>query len=364
MRQYLEEERMKRIVSFIIAVLLSSSLGLGLGYSEEKDIKTNADDSTGQGKKSPASEQKIKKVSLEKAKKIVAAKVNGADITLDTVIVLASRLDLRMTHAHSTDAPSVKEIQSMALDRLIVQELAYQKAKALGIKADQKAIDTALAEIRTRAGSQEAYRKSLDQDAVTEERLRTQVEKTLMLESIYKQEVLDKISVPEEKITEEYEKNKDSFTQPEKISVVDVFISVGASDKGAETMAEDILKKIRENGDDPKKLTQDNAFVVREYEPKRDSSNDKVIYETARTLNPGEISSVLKTGDGLHIIKLVEYKPQKVHTFAEVKGLIENKLRNDAQNQKTQEWFAGLKKDAKIEIFVHEGQVPQEQTPK
>ena len=73
---------------------------------------------------------------------------------------------------------------------------------------------------------------------------------------------------------------------------------------------------------------------------------------------------MIKTDNGLHIIKLVEYNPEKLHTFAEVKGVIEKKLRTDAQNEKTREWFARLKKDAKIEILVRGVQRSAEQTPK
>ena len=60
----------------------------------------------------------------------------------------------------------------------------------------------------------------------------------------------------------------------------------------------------------------------------------------------------------------MEHKPEKLHTFAEVRGFIESKLRTDEQNQKTREWFDRLKKNAKIEIFVHEAQRSAGQAPK
>ena len=194
--------------------------------------------------------------------------------------------------------------------------------------------------------------------------IKAQVEKNILWESIYKQEVLDKISVPEEKISEEYNKNKDSFAQPEKVSVEDVAISLSPSEKDAEKVAAEVIKKIGEIGNDSMKLVQDGTFVLMGYEPRKDDDWDKDLYEAAKKLKPGEISGVVKMSDGLHIIKLVEYRSQKVHTFAEVKGSIENKLRIEAQNRKTRECFDELKKGAKIDILVLEAQVTTEHAPK
>ncbi|MBF0559418.1 MAG: peptidyl-prolyl cis-trans isomerase [Nitrospirae bacterium] len=153
-----------------------------------------------------------------------------------------------------------------------------------------------------------------------------------------------------------YEKNKAFFTQPETSSVIDVAIKLDPSDRAPETRAEDVLKKIRENGNDPQKLVQDGTFVVREYELKKDSDKEKELFEASRKLNPGEVSDLIKTVDSFHIIKLVEYNPEKVHTLDEVKDIIEKKLRTDIQNQMTKEWTEGLRKNAKIEILVHEAQ--------
>ncbi len=362
--RHTKEKRMKKVVISIAALLLLVGFGTRAGLAEQKDVKTNSADPAGQEKMTPAPKQEVKKIGLDEARKIVAARVNGTDIMLDAVMQLAARMDIQMTHAHSSEGPSVEAIQKEALDSLILQELAYQKAKARGMTAEQKAVDAALTEIKTKAGGEEAYRQSLKQSALTEEQLRAQTEKNLILESIYKQDVLDTISVSEKKITEEYEKNKAFFTQPEKISVVDVVMTTSPSDKGIEARAQEVLKKIRENGNDPNKLVNDGTFAVREYEPKKDNDSDKGLYEAARKLKPGEVSGVIKTDNGLHIIKLVEYNPEKLHAFAEVKGVIEKKLRTDAQNEKTREWFAGLKKDAKIEILVRGVQRSAEQPPK
>src|SRR5208337_1137538 len=194
------------------------------------------------------------------------------------------------------------------------------------------------------------FKQLLVQEKLTEEELRSQVERNLTLERIYDKEVQENISVPEDKMKEEYENNKGQFIQQEKITVVDVVLFLDAADKGAAAKAEEILIKIRENDNDPLKLVQDGTFAVRDYEPRKE--RDKELIEAARKLKPGEISGIITTGDSLHIIKLTEYLPEKQYTYNEVKSLIEQKLKNNEQNRRAKEWFEGLKKDAKIEVLI------------
>src|SRR5208283_1440452 len=343
--------------TLVIALALTVAMGLaGVAGAEENGAKA-AEPAAPETQKAAAPKKETKKVTLseEEAKKIVAAKVNGIDVMLDEVMKMASYITAQAiaTHTHGA-GPDNESIKKEALERLIVMELARQKAKSLGIKAEQKDIDAALNAIKTKQGGEEAYKKSLEHDRLTGQMLRDQIEKGIILQHIYAKEVLEKISVPEEKIKEEYEKEKGRFVQPEKISLVDVVIapeaSTDAQDKGI-AKAENILKKIRENDNDPYKLTRDGSFTVRDYEP--DKEKDKELIEAARKLKVGELSGIIKTGDGLHIIKLKEHVPEKQFTYAEVKGALEGKLKANEQSRLTKEWTEGLRKDAKIEVLVH-----------
>ena len=344
--------------TLVIALALTVAMGLaGIASAEENGVKA-AEPATAETQKATAPEKETQKVTVneEEARKIVAAKVNGVDITLDQVIKMTNYITLQTIKAqgHEGGGPDRESIKREAMDRLIVTELAYQKAKSLGIKAEQKDIDAALNAIKTSQGGEEAYKESLEKDHLTEQMLRAQIERSIMLERIFAKEVLEKISVPEEKMKEEYEKEKGKFVQPEKISLVDVVIAPDASadahGSGVGGKAEAILKKIRENGNDPNKLAQDGTFTVREYEPNKEK--DKELIEAAEKLKVGELSGIIKAGDGLHIIKLKERVPEKQLAYDEVKSLIEAKLKAHEQSQLTKEWTEALEKDAKVEILL------------
>jgi parvulin-like peptidyl-prolyl isomerase len=97
----------------------------------------------------------------------------------------------------------------------------------------------------------------------------------------------------------------------------------------------------------------DGTFDVRNYEPRREK--DRELREAARKMKANEVSPVIKTSDGFHIIKLREYSPERQLTFEEVKVYLENKLRVPAQDKRLREWEQELRKDAKIEILNGEG---------
>ena len=343
--------------SLVIAVALSVVV-VGLsGFSraeeaKEKDVKAaapaTAPAAAGPSTTSPAEKDRLMKMGEEEAKKIVAAKVNGVNIALDEVIKMMNRIGGQVS-AHKGGAPDFDQIKKAALDRLILQELAFQQAAALGIKPEQKDIDDTMADVIAKSGGAEAFKNFLEKQKLTEAMVREDIRRSLILQRVYAKEVLDKSNVPEDKLKEEYEKDKSKFKQPEKISLVDVVIFLDAKDKGADAKAEAILKKIKENNDDPFKLAQDSSYVVRTYFPDKDK--DKEMIEAARKMKEGDVSGIIRQKDGLHIIKLMEYSPEKQLTFDEAKGIIETKFKTAAQMQRMKEWTEELKKGAKIEIM-------------
>jgi len=335
--------------SLAVAVALTVVVGLaGLSRAEEtkeKDVKAAPG---GQVQTSPTEKEQLMKMGEDEARKIVAAKVNGVNIALDELIRMMNRMG-GQAMAHQGGAPNFDQIKEAALDRLILMELALQQARALGIKPEQKEIDSTMADVTAKSGGEEKFKKFLEKEKLTEAMVREDVKKSLTIQRIYAKEVVDKSRVPEDKLKEEYEKDKSKFIQPEKISLEDVVIFLDAKDKGADAKAEAILKKIKENNDDPFKLPQEPTYVVRTYFPDKDK--DKEMLQAVKKMKPGDVSGIINQKDGLHIIKLMEYSPEKQLTFDEVKDSIEARLKTVAQMQRMKEWTEELRKGAKIEIM-------------
>jgi peptidyl-prolyl cis-trans isomerase SurA len=110
------------------------------------------------------------------------------------------------------------------------------------------------------------------------------------------------------------------------------------------------LKKIKSDKDkDPWKLVLDGTFIVRALDIKKDKH--KELYNSAKKLKVGQISNVIKTPTGLHILKLVEYSPERPATLEETRSYLESRLKPIEVEKRFKEWSEELKKDAKIEIL-------------
>ena len=74
------------------------------------------------------------------------------------------------------------------------------------------------------------------------------------------------------------------------------------------------------------------------------------IETTVLAMKPGEISALIKTPAGMHIIKLEERSMSKPKPFAEVKGEIENTLYQKKSDERFSQWLVDLRKQASIDI--------------
>jgi parvulin-like peptidyl-prolyl isomerase len=281
------------------------------------------------------------------AKKIVVARINGAEITMFDLVKTMNRIGAR--RATATTPADAEEVKKEALDRLILQELAWQKAQAEGLRTKKENIDTAIANLKENIGGDEKYRQLLEQEQVTESDLRSQVEKSLTLEAIFAKEVYEKVVVPEEELKKAYEREKGKYIQPEKVSVIDVHLFTKTDESLAEK-AESLRSQIlADKNRDPWQLVLDGTFTVRNYEPRKEKDGD--LFEEAKKLKKDEISRVIKTPDGAHIVKLREYSPERQLTLEEVRPNLERQLRAPAQEMRLREWEREIRANATIEIL-------------
>ncbi|MEW6117900.1 MAG: peptidyl-prolyl cis-trans isomerase [Nitrospirota bacterium] len=330
---------MRKVLTSVIAAAVIGTLAPAAHAFPKEGMQ-----GAGQEQKQQLTPEQIEQArkSREEARKIIVARVNGAAITMESLVKMMNRL-----------GPASKDIESTkrdALDKLIFQELAFQKAKAEGITVEKEKIDAAVTNFRNNVGGDEEFKKALDAEGLTLEMLKAQIERSLMLEQIFGREVYSKVTIPEDKVKEEYEREKHRFIKPEKVAVVDVLVLQKEGTADAAKKAAELLEKIKaDRNQDPWKLVLDGSFIVRHYQIRKDK--DKELHEAAVKLKPGELSGVIKAPDGYHVLKLKEYSPERYYTFEESRGALEGKFRYEAQEQRVKEWLEELKKGAKLEII-------------
>ena len=275
----------------------------------------------------------------------VVAKVNNAELPMDALISMMNDLPEKSGNPPET----LEQRRERALESLVLLELAYQRAVALGLNVGPDKIETAMVNFKDAIGGEKEYTEYLVRRNITEEALRSEVERKLTISLIYTREVEDTMTIPEEDLKKEYEKDKQQLVQPEKVSIVDVYL-IKSEDKTAKKRAKALLRRIQADpAQDPWKLVLDNTFMVRNLIVRQE--REKELYDAARKLKPQELSGVIKTLDSFHIIKLKEYSPERQLTFEEAKPKMEATLKGPYLEKRTQEWEQGLKKDAKIVLL-------------
>ncbi len=152
------------------------------------------------------------KESMVEAKKTVIASVNGANISL---------LDLRkeintirpqyVRPGQRTDPKADAQMKKDALDRLIYRELAVQEAGRRGMKVAPEMVEKELKKLKAGLKTEEAYRAQLSKSGLTEEELKQQIAKGLLIDMITQKEVDSKVKVTESQMKKSYEEHKSHF---------------------------------------------------------------------------------------------------------------------------------------------------------
>jgi peptidyl-prolyl cis-trans isomerase C len=291
--------------------------------------------------------------SAGEARKIIVARVNGADINMFMLVRAMNRVAPRHLKKGETATPEISgKIRNEALDWLIFEELAVQEAVKQGIKPAPEDIRKVIDQVKQDSGTEQAYREYLEKSFLTEEKLKDLIERGRRYELITAREIYEKAEVDEKFLRAEYEKEKGKFVLPDNFAAEDVFFLQGKDEEAVQKKADEVLKSIRKNNDDVWKLVQDGTFIVKKTNITKERHPE--LYKAVTGMKAGDLSGIIKDKDGLHIIKVIKKEPSRQLTFEEAKSAIEPKFLVPAQEKRKQEWEKQLRKNAIIEIMKTE----------
>jgi parvulin-like peptidyl-prolyl isomerase len=174
-------------------------------------------------------------------------------------------------------------------------------------------------------------------------------------------EVVDKIKVSEEDMKQYYKANREQFKKPEEVKARHILIKVSKDaspdeKKTARKKADEILAKIKKG--------EDFASLAEKYSDDPGSAKKggdlgyfprgrmvKPFEDAAFSLNPGEVSDIVETKFGYHIIKLEEKRPAGYQPFEAVKNTIRKELIKKVQNEKLKEYVNRLMKERNVKLY-------------
>lgn len=160
-----------------------------------------------------AAEARIK--AIEAAKKTIVAKVNGVDISMNELINEMNTVAPEYLKPGQKGDPKVDaEVRKEALNRLIYRELAVQEAARQKMTVPPEAITDELKKIKEDLKSEAAYQEKLARTGTTEEALKRQLERNILIDMITEKEIFEKVKIDPKLIEKTYAKEKGLYKGP------------------------------------------------------------------------------------------------------------------------------------------------------
>ena len=288
----------------------------------------------------------------------VLAKVNGQDVRKADFDMMVRDMELGQG---PIPAERRDEVLRGTLDRLITYTVLSQEAKTRNVTATDAEIDDRVKQMQSQFPNEEAFKKALGERNMTIERLRSDTRDNLVISKMMDAEVATTPGASDAEAKDFYDKNPDKFKQGETLRASHILIRVdetadAATKQKAKARIDAILKRAKA-GEDFAKLAKENSadgsaaqggdlgfFPRGQMVPAFD--------QAAFALKPGEISDVVTTQFGYHIIKAVEHKDAATVPLAEVSDKVKQFLSNQKKQTKADEFIASLKQKSKIEVLI------------
>ena len=248
------------------------------------------------------------------------------------------------------------------LDDMIGYKLLVQEATARKIAVPDAEVEAQIAQIRSQFPNQQQFEQALAAQKTTLEAVRNDARSEMSVEKLVEGEIAAKVTVKPEAVTDFYQKNQDKFQQGPRVRASHILITVpqnadAAAKQQAKTKAEGILKDLKGGKDfaaAAKENSQDPGSAVNGGDLGFFEQGQMVppFEQAAFALKPGEMSELVESQFGYHIIKVAEKQDKRVVPLDEAKGQIEQYLGQQNRQAETQAFVNALKAKAKIDILM------------
>lgn len=260
------------------------------------------------------------------------------------------------------------EIEKRILERLVVVKVLGARANEADKAESKKKADKFLEDTRKAAGSESAFNRQLLAMGLTEDEFKRDVLERAMSEEVIERELKPKVNVTDAQVKKFYEDNPARFEQPELVKFQHLHISTvdPASRREVPVAEKTKRREIADKALERAKKGEDFQTLVAEYSDDVRTKNRGGEYTVAKgTMEPafagiesaafsmriGQVSDVLTSAFGFHILKVTERVPSKKIPFTEVSDKIRDALKQQEVQKLLPDFIETVKKDAGVELL-------------
>ncbi|MFH2065560.1 MAG: peptidylprolyl isomerase [Pseudomonadota bacterium] len=253
------------------------------------------------------------------------------------------------------------EITHQTLEELIDRELLFQESRKLGLLVEEKIVDQQYELMKKMYPDQSTFAEKLSAVNLSETEMKLQVERGLLIRRLIQEKVVGRAQTTEDESLAFYEKNKSQFKQPEMVRAQHILVSFPPNmpaDRKQE--AREKLEKIK------KRIKRGESFsaLAKKFsdDPNGKNGGELGYFDRNKMVEPfskaafslavNDVSDVVETEYGFHLIKVLDKQPERIPAFGEIKEditqlIVQKKIANGIKS-----YIKILRDKAKIKKFL------------
>ncbi len=259
-------------------------------------------------------------------------------------------------------ARRVEELFKDALEQTIEYHILHREAETLGVEIPEDEVERRLAEMRKHYDSSEAFQEALKEAGHTVSAFRERLRRQMMAISVgmsRRRQFEREAVISESDIAQFYHDNVDEFRYSARYRVRRLFVQASNDpEERASVLASmqelrealvsggDFAEAARERSDGPEAAEGGMIGWV--------LPGDLVepLDSALASLSEGEISGVLETDYGVHLLKLEEVESEGVLSYEEARNQIEPILREQQGDERYRQWMNTLRRRSNVRVFL------------
>jgi peptidyl-prolyl cis-trans isomerase C len=287
-------------------------------------------------------------------------RVNGTAISEQEISEEHSRITQQL--AARIPPNQLEEMQDsvrrQAAENMINRVLLEQAVEREGITASAEEVDSRMEAIKRSLGSDSAFSERLASMGITAKELHQEMDAALRMEKLIDKHIGDIADPTDQELRSFYDENPEAFIQPERVRASHILIKTEPNesppDKSAKRLeTARILGEINEGGDFAQAASRYSHC------PSKAKGGDLGFFERGRMVKPfedaafdlgiGEVSDIVETQFGYHIVKVTDRQDKGTISFETAKDDIASFLCTQKRQEAISTYTGELRASAKIE---------------
>lgn len=288
----------------------------------------------------------------------VAAVVNGTTIlAVEVEQELRSIIPMNQGFHGAMPEEKLVALRKEALQRLVDAELKYQDARAKKIELSDDERSAAIKKNTSQFRNKAELEAAIKEAGFTRDLYEHFIERPLVSAKISKAEIDDKVTTTDAMVKAYYDKNLNRYVKPKEFRASHILFKIDPSLSNEEkakvrARGEGILKKIKDGADfgEVASKNSDDLSWIKGGDLGYFHAGQMLpeIEKILDTMKVGEMSGLIESLYGWHLVKLTDLRPSRQLPFEEIKEKIKKDLIESEKKRLKEQWISSITKKAVI----------------